>query len=225
MTTAVTNNGSSASSIFQQLGLGQQSDPNKATSGNQLDMNAFLTLMTEQMKDQDPTKPMDSSQYLGQLAQFANLQGVQQLNTGIAGIQSLMGQQESVQVADLVGHDAYIKSDTAQLDPGGKVNGSVTATAPGDINFSVTDDKGNVVRTFTQKADAAGDVDFTWDGTTDAGAVAPAGTYTISAVTGSTKLDTQIAAKIESVSFTSQGIVLNLEGHDAITFDQILSIS
>jgi flagellar basal-body rod modification protein FlgD len=220
MTTPVSN-----ASIFQQLGLGQQSDPNKPTSGNQLDMNAFLTLMTEQMKDQDPTKPMDSSQYLGQLAQFANLQGVQQLNTGIAGIQSLMGQQESLQVADLVGHNAFIKTDTADLAAGGKVDGAVTMTGPGDVNFTVKDAAGNVVRTFTQKADGAGDMDFSWDGTTDAGAVAPAGTYTISATTGSTKLDTQIAAKIESVSFTSQGIVLNLEGHDAVTFDQILSIS
>jgi flagellar basal-body rod modification protein FlgD len=220
MTTPVSN-----SSVFQQLGLGQQSDPSKATSGNQLDMNAFLTLMTEQMKDQDPTKPMDSSQYLGQLAQFANLQGVQQLNTGIAGIQSLMGQQESLQVADLVGHDAYIKTDSAQLEAGGNVDGAVTMTGPGDVNFTVKDAKGNVVRTFTKTADGAGDMDFSWDGTTDAGAVAPAGNYTISATTGSTKLDTQIAAKIESVSFTSQGIVLNLEGHDAVTFDQILSIS
>lgn len=217
-------NSSSATSIFQQLGLGQQTTTTPS-SGNQLDMNAFLTLMTEQMKDQDPTKPMDSSQYLGQLAQFANLQGVQQLNTGLSGIQSLMGQQESVQVAGLVGHDAYIQSNTAQLDAGGKVNGSVTATGPGDINFVVKDSAGNVVRSFTDKADAAGDVDFTWDGSTDAGGVAPAGTYTISATSGSTTLQTQVAAKIESVSFTSQGIVLNLEGHDAVTFDQILSIS
>ncbi len=225
MTTPTSATGSSsATSIFQQLGLGQQTT-STPSSGNQLDMNAFLTLMTEQMKDQDPTKPMDSSQYLGQLAQFANLQGVQQLNTGLSGIQSLMGQQESVQVAGLVGHDAYIQSDTAQLDAGGQVNGSVTATAPGDVNFVVKDSAGNVVRSFTDKAAAAGSVDFTWDGTTDAGAVAPAGTYTMSATSGSTTLQTQIAAKIESVSFTSQGIVLNLEGHDAVTFDQILSIS
>jgi flagellar basal-body rod modification protein FlgD len=218
MTTPVSNQ-----SIYQQLGLGQQSD-SKPTSGNQLDMNAFLTLMTEQMKDQDPTKPMDSSQYLGQLAQFANLQGVQQLNTGISGIQSLMGQQESLQVADLVGKSAFIKTDTAYLEPAGSVDASVTMTGPGDVNFVVKDKDGNTVRSFTQPTKGAGDVDFHWDGKNDAGDVMPAGTYTISASTGSTKLDMQIAAKIDSVSFTQQGIVLNLEGHDGITFDQITSI-
>ena len=222
-TNPVTGSGTSASSIFQQLGLGQQTD-SKPTSGNQLDMNAFLTLMTEQMKNQDPTKPMDSSQYLGQLAQFANLQGVQQLNTGLTSIQSLMGQQESVQVAGLVGPSAYIKTNDLQLDAGGKVDGSVTATGPGAINFTITDSKGTVVKQFTETAAAAGDVDFSWDGTTDAGTAAPAGTYSISATSGSTTLQTQVAAKIDSVSFTSQGIVLNLDGHDGITFDQILSI-
>jgi hypothetical protein len=35
----------------------------------------------------------------------------------------------------------------------------------------------------------------------------------------------QLGARIDSVSFSAQGIVINLDGHDNVTFDQILSIS
>lgn len=219
-----TTGANGSNSVFQQLGIAQQT-ASRPTSGDTLTMNSFLTLMTEQMKNQDPTKPLDSSQYLGQLAQFANLEGVQQLNTGVSAIQSLMGQLESVQVAGLVGHDAYIKTDSVEMQAGKPVAGRVTAAGPGTINLQVKDSAGNVVRSFTTEATAAGDVDFAWDGNDDSGKALPSGNYTISATSGSTKLPTQIACRIDSVSFTAQGIVVNLEGHDGITFDQILSIS
>ena len=45
----------------------------KKTQGNELGQDAFLTMMLTQMKNQDPTKPMDSAQYLAQLAQFSTV--------------------------------------------------------------------------------------------------------------------------------------------------------
>jgi flagellar basal-body rod modification protein FlgD len=221
---SATSAASSTSSIFSQLGLSQQT-PVTATSGNTLDMNSFLTLMTEQMKDQDPTKPLDSSAYLGQLAQFADLQGVQQLNTGIQGIAGLMGQQQAVQVAGLIGHEAYIQTNSAALDTGGTESGKVTATAAGAIDVQVKDSAGNVIRDIPVTATAAGDTNFTWDGLDANGQAVPAGTYTFSAGSGTSSLSIQLASRITSVSFTSQGIVLNLEGHNGVNFDQILSIS
>jgi flagellar basal-body rod modification protein FlgD len=74
------------------------------------------------------------------------------------------------------------------------------------------------------QAAGTGDVDFEWNGLDSAGNAAPPGTYTISAQLGATKLDTQIASRIDSISYTANGIVLNMDGHDNVTFDQILSI-
>ncbi|WP_421699447.1 flagellar hook assembly protein FlgD [Ancylobacter sp.] len=42
--------------------------------GSTLDYSAFLQLLVAQMKTQDPTKPMDSAQYLGQLASFSQVE-------------------------------------------------------------------------------------------------------------------------------------------------------
>ena len=39
-----------------------------------VDYNAFLKLLIAQMKNQDPTKPMDSAQFIAQLASFSNVE-------------------------------------------------------------------------------------------------------------------------------------------------------
>ena len=56
---------------YSLLGLGAQSEARSGALG-QAD---FLHLMTEQLKNQDPLKPLDSQQFLGQLAQFSTVQG------------------------------------------------------------------------------------------------------------------------------------------------------
>lgn len=47
----------------------------------QVDYKSFLTLLVAEMKNQDPTKPMDSTQYIAQLAQFSQVEQSVQMNT------------------------------------------------------------------------------------------------------------------------------------------------
>ena len=49
----------------------------------ELDGDAFLMLMMEQLKNQDPMDPMDNSEMLAQQAQFSQLQELQELNDTI----------------------------------------------------------------------------------------------------------------------------------------------
>ncbi len=67
---------------MQVTGAAPSSDPTSAQSKTAtaptVDYNAFLQLLIAEMRNQDPTKPMDSAQYLGQLASFSAVeQGVQ----------------------------------------------------------------------------------------------------------------------------------------------------
>lgn len=74
------------------------------TPSQELDGDAFLMLMLEQLKNQDPTNPMDNSEMLAQQAQFSQLQEMQELNETIANnnmiqqANSLVG--KTVQVVD-----------------------------------------------------------------------------------------------------------------------------
>lgn len=56
-------------------------DPKAAASKNQVDYNSFLKLLVAQMKNQDPTKPMDSTEYVAQLATFSQVEQSVQMNS------------------------------------------------------------------------------------------------------------------------------------------------
>jgi flagellar basal-body rod modification protein FlgD len=52
---------------------------NAATATANLDYNSFLKLLIAQLKNQDPTKPMDSTAFVSQLASFSQVE--QSVNT------------------------------------------------------------------------------------------------------------------------------------------------
>jgi flagellar basal-body rod modification protein FlgD len=58
---------------------GQTNDPIAPPPKQNLGQDDFFKLMIAQMKNQDPTKPLDGQQYLGQLAQFSTLKSIQEL--------------------------------------------------------------------------------------------------------------------------------------------------
>ena len=60
---------------------GQTQTPTSTSSASTLDYSAFLKLLTAQMKFQDPTKPMDSTQFVAQLASFSNVEQGIKMNT------------------------------------------------------------------------------------------------------------------------------------------------
>ncbi|ESY02366.1 flagellar hook assembly protein FlgD [Mesorhizobium sp. LNJC405B00] len=51
------------------------------TSKTAVDYQSFLKLLIAEMKNQDPTKPMDSTQYVAQLATFSQVEQSVQTNT------------------------------------------------------------------------------------------------------------------------------------------------
>lgn len=51
-----------------------------------LDQSDFLRLMTAQLKYQDPTNPVDNSEYVAQLAQFSMVSGVAESNQKLGRI-------------------------------------------------------------------------------------------------------------------------------------------
>src|SRR5690242_18307249 len=57
-----------------------------SSSGSTLDYNAFLKLLVAEMQNQDPTDPMDTSQYVAQFAGFANVEQGMQINDKLSGL-------------------------------------------------------------------------------------------------------------------------------------------
>ncbi|HVY43458.1 MAG TPA: flagellar hook assembly protein FlgD [Hyphomicrobiaceae bacterium] len=76
------------------------SQTTQASSSIAPDYNAFLRLLVAQLKNQDPTKPIDSTQYMAQLAAFSNVEQSMQTN---AKLDSLMTSFALSQAESLIG--------------------------------------------------------------------------------------------------------------------------
>lgn len=204
--------GGNAENSFAQYGLGAS----PTTRNTQLGQADFLRLMTEQLKNQDPLKPLEGTQMLGQLAQFSTVQGIENMQGALGAVASVMESDQTLRAAALVGREALVEASTLDLEAGAGVDGEVVATRAGPIQIEIVDASGQVVRRMPANADAAGAVPYAWDGRTAAGAVAPAGRYTVRAIAGNggeaESLAVRVAARVDSVSIEATGLTLNLAG-------------
>lgn len=187
----------------------------KETKSNQeLGQNEFLTLMMAQMKNQDPTKPTDTSQFLSQLAQFSTVTSVQNMETSIKDLTSSLRSTQVLSGTSLVGHSILAPGTTQTIDAGASVQGSVDIpSGSSKTQVAVYDSAGVLVRQF-DISNAQGLNDFTWDGKDNTGTAVPAGTYKFEVnanVAGEpTALDPLLFSKVESVTIDSKNGSLTL---------------
>jgi flagellar basal-body rod modification protein FlgD len=62
------------------------------------DYNDFLQLLMAQLKNQDPTKPVDSTEYMSQLASFSNVEQAIKTNTKLDSLLSSLTMQQATGV-------------------------------------------------------------------------------------------------------------------------------
>ena len=91
------------------------SSTSTAATSDTLGKDAFMKLLVNQLKNQDPTSPADSSQYIAQLAQFSSLEQMQQLNDNIVGLAVL--QQNNALMSQLTQSSGLIGQQVRYLDP------------------------------------------------------------------------------------------------------------
>ncbi|KZL17763.1 Basal-body rod modification protein FlgD [Pseudovibrio axinellae] len=87
-----------------------------ADAGEQayLDYNAFLMLFMESLKSQDPTDPLDTAEYMGQLAQFSSVEQATKTNTNLA---AMLQQQSINQANNLIGATITVPSPDGEGEP------------------------------------------------------------------------------------------------------------
>ena len=202
-------------SVMANLGITKSATSDASTtktkaSGNALDQSAFLSLLTAQLKNQDPTAPVDNSQMISQMAQMSTVSGIAQMNTTLSGISSALGSSSASQALDYVGKTVLVDGSTAYPNTDGTLTAETNLdNAASDVQVQISDAQGNPLRTFSMGAQKAGAVEIDWDGKTDSGAAAGNGPFTIKALAvtpgGSTALNTQVWAPVTSVTLASDG--------------------
>ncbi|QBY42940.1 flagellar hook capping FlgD N-terminal domain-containing protein [Arsenophonus nasoniae] len=77
--------------------------------------NNFLTLLLTQMKNQDPTNPMQNNELTTQLAQISTVQGVEKLNETVSGLTGQLHASQALNATKLVGQGVMIAGNKITL--------------------------------------------------------------------------------------------------------------
>ncbi|WP_455234524.1 flagellar hook assembly protein FlgD [Thiogranum longum] len=206
------------------------SDLNTEKARKELGQEEFLQLMTTQLQNQDPFKPMESGDFLTQIAQFSTVEGVGDLNDSFSELSQSLVSNQALQAATLVGRKVLAPTGLAALAEGGSIAGSAELpVAATDVTVSVYDQAGQLVRRLELGSQAAGPVSFQWDGLKDDGQFASPGTYFVSAeatIDGRAEaIETLLASEVSSVTLSnSGGLLLDLNGVGSLDFSEVKQI-
>jgi flagellar basal-body rod modification protein FlgD len=166
---------------FTQLGLSNTSD-SKTKANDELGQAEFLELMTAQLRFQDPLEPMENGDFLGQIAQFGTVSGINELNTTFNSLNSSFQSNQALQASTLVGRKVLIPSETGYLGATGGLSGSVELEQSAqEVTVRVTNEAGQLVHQQLLGLQPKGLSNFTWDGLDSTGTPFQAGNYSISA--------------------------------------------
>ena len=208
-------------------GLGLPSPATQVTGATSQD--TFLTLMLTQLQNQDPMQPLESGEFLSQLAAFETAAGVDGLQTSVGQLNQSLYTSQALQASTLIGHNVLTDGSTATLRSEGSIEGYVHLPASASpVEVQIKDSSGVVVRTIDLGSQAAGRVPFEWDGTDASGNRVAPGDYTISCdivVNGASQAaDISTSAAVQSVTLSGADILLNLAGGSQIPFSQVTEI-
>jgi flagellar basal-body rod modification protein FlgD len=92
-------------------------------SSEDLGQKDFLTLMSAQLRNQDPFAPMENGEFLAQMAQFSTVSGLETINQTLAGIGEQIGGNRIATASSLMGQHVLVPGTTARPDAEGGING------------------------------------------------------------------------------------------------------
>ena len=175
-------------------------DPSlKQLSGN---FSTFLTLLTTQLKNQDPTSPMDSNAFTQQLVMYSQVE--QQINTN-TNLKSLISQGSSNAAAMTTGYlgkKVSVTNGQASLTNGSATWSYNLKAMAATTQLTIADANGRTVYAGTG-ATASGNNTFTWDGKDINGNQLPDGTYTLT-VTAADSAGNTVTSSVASAGTVTQ---------------------
>jgi flagellar basal-body rod modification protein FlgD len=180
----------------------------------QLGQEDFMQLMVTQLRNQDPFKPLEPEQFLGQLAQFSTVSGIESMRNSLSGLSASLQGSQVLQGATLVGRSVLAAGQVAQLSDSGTIAGALGVPAgASSVQVRVLDAGGGLVRTFGVPAN--GDLsEFSWDGLDNVGTRMPAGRYALEAVAAvggrQESVEMLLRQRVDSVTIDPAGGALRL---------------
>lgn len=196
------------------------------------DYTRFLTLLTAQIQYQDPLAPMDSTQFVSQLAQLSQVEQAVQSNTNLQSLSAQMTSLLSVSGSNILGTEVTVSSNNVHLQDGEIDSYYSVAEGATSVTATIRDEEGNVVRTIEDLSTATtGLQPVEWDGLDDNGdAVDEDGSYTLE-ISARDADDAPVTsftyrkALVTEILFTEGQNYFRLAGDETVPAEAILAAS
>ncbi|HSC83083.1 MAG TPA: flagellar hook assembly protein FlgD [Pseudomonas sp.] len=202
-----------------------------AATGGELGKDQFLQLLVTQLNNQNPLEPQANGEFIAQLAQFTQVEGIQDLNSSMESLLSGYQSSQALQASSLVGRNVIVPTDKAVVDTRETFKGSlVLPVTSSNVSVNIYDKSGSVVNRLNLGEQAAGQVSFMWDGKDSSGNLLAPGTYKFEAqasyADGTKGLYTLLPANVDSVTLGQNGseMMLNLAGLGSVALSQVQMI-
>lgn len=172
----------------------------------------FLSMLMTQLKNQDPTSPMDANKFTTELVQFSGVEQQINTNSSLTQLIQLTQSQQVLQSASIVGHRVSVTSDKLSLQ-NGVAGVAFTAPVAEPVNISVTDSSGAVIAQ-SQVSANQGSNQWSWNGQNAVGGKMPDGVYNVavtSAASGQTATAVPFTVIGTATGIAQSGTTLNLQ--------------
>ncbi|NCN44115.1 MAG: flagellar hook capping protein [Piscirickettsiaceae bacterium CG_4_9_14_3_um_filter_43_564] len=211
--------------------LQKTTDPKKNAPNQQLDQADFLRLLTTQLANQDPNKPMDPTNFVTDLTQMSQLESTNKMNESMLAMTNSLQSMQVMQSASLIGKNVQAVGDLLSHQQGTisdiKLDLKESLT---DVNVVISNDSGPVQELFLDDL-PAGEKIAQWDGIDKLGNVMPSDDYKLTVYgtnpSGDIKtIDTIVPSRINSIGINSDGSArATLATGEIVNVDEIREIS
>jgi len=211
--------------------LQKTTDPKKNAPNQQLDQADFLRLLTTQLANQDPNKPMDPNNFVTDLTQMSQLESTNKMNESMLAMTNSLQSMQVMQSASLIGKNVQAVGDLLSHQQGTisdiKLDLKESLT---DVNVVISNDSGPVQELFLDDL-PAGEKIAQWDGIDKLGNVMPSDDYKLTVYgtnpSGDIKtIDTIVPSRINSIGINSDGSArATLATGEIVNVDEIREIS
>jgi flagellar basal-body rod modification protein FlgD len=172
----------------------------------------FLTLLTTQLKNQNPLDPMDTNQFTQQLVQFAGVEQQLKTNDRLDNILTASQSASSASATSYIGKTVTADGSASQLSKGSASWTLTPDRAASKAVITILDSKNNVVATQNTSL-TGGNQTYTWNGKTSAGLTSADGTYSIKvsatdATGASVAVDTSLSGTVDEVDLSGTSPIL-----------------
>ena len=200
--------------------------PEKAVLGKE----DFLKLLVEQLKNQDPLNPMESTEFTAQLAQFSSLEQLTNMNKNLDYLRLYQASINNAQAVNFIGKTVKASGNSISVKDG--TSNPIQFDLAGDaaaVNIHIYDASDNLVKTINCGSLSDGEQSIGWDGTNDDGETVSDGTFTfeVSATDAggeTVKASTYMTVEVTGVTF-KEGTAYLLAGDIEISMSDILEVT